>query len=153
MRRLILMILAQLAVSAAVAVPTATRAAGADPAFGLWLTPGGSAKVRVGPCAGHPSDACGILVWLRHGRDGAGAPVRDVANPDPRLRTRPLAGVALIGGFRRTGPGRWTDGHIYDPDTGKTYRSTMSVASDGTLDVAGCVLVICRSQTWTRAAD
>jgi uncharacterized protein (DUF2147 family) len=56
----------------------------------------------------------------------------------------------MIRDFSAAGPGRWEGGRIYDPKAGKTYASKIRVAPDGTLRVDGCVLMICKSQTWTR---
>ncbi|HEX5262935.1 MAG TPA: DUF2147 domain-containing protein, partial [Phenylobacterium sp.] len=69
---------------------------------------------------------------------------------DAALRSRPLIGALIISDFRREAPGHWLDGKIYDPDSGKTYKSKMLVAPDGNLKVSGCVLMFCQAQTWTR---
>jgi uncharacterized protein (DUF2147 family) len=134
-------------------VAGALWAAAADPVVGEWVVAGGSAKVRIGPCEAAPATLCGVLTWLRNGVDKSGAALLDAANPDPALRRRPLVGVAMISGFRRAEPGRWVDGRIYDPDSGKTYKSKMSMTADGKLSVSGCVLVFCQAQIWTRAAN
>jgi uncharacterized protein (DUF2147 family) len=141
-----------LAALAALAAALPAHAA-PDPAIGEWLVAGGGGRVRVAACPADPARLCGVLVWLKNALDASGAPVRDAANPDAALRRRPLVGQALISGFRREAAGRWVDGRIYDPDSGRTYRSTMRVAADGTLKVAGCVLFVCQAQTWTRVAD
>jgi|SRR5579859_1703732 len=134
----------------ALVVANSAHASG-DPALGDWLTPGGSGRIRVAACPEKPALLCGTLVWLRNPNDRSGAPLRDLANPDAALRTRPIVGISLISDFRRDATGRWVDGKIYDPNEGKTYRSKMIAQPDGTLKVAGCILVLCESQTWTRA--
>ncbi|HQN52720.1 MAG TPA: DUF2147 domain-containing protein, partial [Phenylobacterium sp.] len=73
------------------------------------------------------------------------------ANPDPKLRDRPVVGLTLIKDFRQATQGKWVDGKIYDPQTGKTYASKLSPNPDGTLKVEGCISVICQAQTWKRA--
>lgn len=94
---------------------------------------------------------CGTIVWLRRANDKAGNHLRDSSNPDAALRGRPLVGLPFLLNFKPTGrPERWTGGTIYDPDSGKSYSSKMEVAANGTLTVDGCVLFICRAQTWTR---
>lgn len=135
--------------AATMAVAHAAHAAG-DPAFGDWLTSNGSAKVRVGPCAGDPARACGTIVWMKAPNASDGQPARDTKNPNPALRSRTLVGLPFIADFRREATGRWADGRIYDPDSGKTYRSTMAIGAGDALKVAGCVLVFCQAQTWTR---
>jgi len=125
--------------------------AASDPAFGVWVTPAGDGKISVGPCAADPARACGTLVAFKLPPGTPPGPPHDAHNPDPALRNRPLMGILIVSGFRRERPGRWVDGRIYDPNDGRTYRSKMEAASDGTLKVAGCILMFCKAQTWTKA--
>ncbi len=114
----------------------AHAAPAADPTFGDWLTDAGGGKVRVGPCAANPAQACGALIWLK---------------PPADAPAGPLLGVLIISDFTREAAGNWVDGKIYDPNDGKTYKSKMSIGADGNLKVSGCVLVFCKAQTWTKA--
>jgi uncharacterized protein (DUF2147 family) len=125
---------------------TATTAMGADPAEGKWAA--GRFVIRLEPCAKSPAQLCGLVAAAPPGRDGK--PPVDSANPDPALRTRPILGLALLHGFHLDGTGRWSGGKIYDPRSGKTFDSTLAVTAAGALSVAGCVLVLCKTQTWTR---
>ncbi len=134
----------RLALAAAVSLLAATPALAADPVEGEWLTQAGNAKVRIAPCAGRADRMCGTVTWLQR------AGVKDTSNPDPSLRERPVLGMLLIRDFKQAAPGRWTDGKIYDPESGKTYNSKIRINGDGTLKVEGCVLVVCRAQTWRR---
>lgn len=118
--------------------------------LGDWLTAGAGGKVRMAACPDQPQRLCGTLVWLKQPNGEDGTPIRDGPNPDAALRTRPLLGIAIVHDFRADGPGRWTDGRIYDPNSGRTYRSKMRLDADGTLKVEGCVPVVCIGQTWTR---
>ena len=43
---------------------------------------------------------------------------------------------------------RWR-GKIYDPESGKTYRSEVN-REGAVLKVKGCISFFCRTQTWTR---
>jgi uncharacterized protein (DUF2147 family) len=136
----------------ALALGHAVRAAPAgDPTFGDWLTQARDGKVRVGPCAADPAQACGTLIWLKPPADAPPGPLHDAHNPDAALRSRPLLGVLIVSGFHRQAPGEWVDGKVYDPNDGKTYRSKMNLDPDGTLKVSGCVAVFCKTQTWTKA--
>jgi uncharacterized protein (DUF2147 family) len=138
---------------AAIAVGLAAGPAlAADPVEGVWLTQAKDAKVRIAPCPAHADQLCGEVVWLRAPNDAAGQPKHDEHNPDAKLRSRPIIGLTMIRDFHSAGAGRWEGGKIYDPKSGKTYNSKMRVASDGALKVDGCVLMICQTQTWTRAA-
>lgn len=123
----------------------------ADPAEGVWLTQAKDAKVRIAPCPAKAGQLCGEVVWLRVPNTPEGQPKHDEHNPDARLRGRPIIGLSMIRDFRPAGAGRWDGGTIYDPHSGKTYKSKMRVAADGTLKVDGCVMMFCQTQTWTRA--
>jgi uncharacterized protein (DUF2147 family) len=137
--------------AAAAAALIATPALAADPIEGDWMV-GSGTRVRIAPCAARPERMCGLIAWLKNPNDKAGQPLRDSQNPDPKLRGRPIVGIAFIRDFRRAGPGHWTGGKIYDPNSGKTYDSKVRINGDGTLKVEGCVLVICQAQTWRRPA-
>jgi uncharacterized protein (DUF2147 family) len=140
------------AIAALVLAAGASPAFAADPVEGQWLVQGGSAKVRVAPCAADKAKMCGTIVWLKNPNDKAGQPVKDANNPDASQRGKPLVGLNMIRDFKSAGPGKWTGGKIYDPGAGKTYGSKMSLNGDGTLKVEGCIAVVCQAQTWKRAS-
>lgn len=123
---------------------SAGPALAADPVEGEWLTQAGNARVKVAPCGARPDRMCGVVSWLKN------AAAKDANNPDPALRSRPVLGMALIRDFKPAGPGRWTGGKIYDPESGKTYDAKMRINPNGTLKVEGCVLVVCQAQTWKK---
>ena len=126
-------------------MPTALSAlllVAATPALaGNWVTEDRSAVVRLGACG---AGLCGRIVRVL----AQDAPRTDVNNPNRALRGRLLVGTIVLSGFRADGSG---DGRAYDPKSGRSYRSFLRLNSDGTLRVTGCVTIICRSQTWTRA--
>lgn len=76
----------------------------------------------------------------------------DDRNPDPNLRNRRLQGLTIMTGFQYDGDGRWTGGKVYDPNTGKTYKCTVTQLDDNTLKIRGYIGVSLfgRSETWTR---
>lgn len=141
-----------LAAVMALAAPSAALAQNAEAVFGYWLVENKNAVVQIAPCG---DKACGSIVWLAAPRDEAGAPKFDVRNEDPNLHARPICGLAMIGDFTRGADGRWSDGFIYSPEEGKTYKSNMHVREDGSLYVRGYVGVSLfgKSQVWTRVAD
>lgn len=120
-------------------------AASPAPISGDWINQDRSALVRIAPCG---AQLCGSVVRIL--ARGPKVPRTDVNNSDPRLRSRPLVGLRVLSGFTRSGS-RWEGGRAYDPKTGSSYRSNLEFNPNGTLKVTGCVLFICRSQTWTRA--
>jgi uncharacterized protein (DUF2147 family) len=125
------------------AVALALAAAAPPPGMtGDWRTEDGSGIVRIGACG----DAiCGRLMRVLN----PDAPPNDAHNPDRALRSRSLVGIAVLSGFARNGSGD-VQGTAYDPKSGRSYRSYLSLNADGTLRVTGCVTFICRSQTWRR---
>ncbi len=75
---------------------------------------------------------------FREGEGGpVGEPVTDRNNPDPARREQPVLGLNLLAGYRWTGE-RW-QGQIYDPESGKTYSSRMSVDRNGDLKMRGYI--------------
>jgi len=66
-------------------------------------------------------------------------------------KDQPITGMEIIRGMRANGPDAYSGGSILKPDEGKVYRSKMRLTGNGDhLEVSGCVLFICRSQTWER---
>ena len=139
---------ALMAVGLSLACAAAAQAPAPAAPLGRWLTGTKRGVVEIYPCADR---LCGKLVWLiepiRHG-----APAVDDKNPDPALQQRPLCGLTMLGDFRPSEPQHWGDGWIYDPDSGKTYRATMTVDGD-VLKLRGYVGIplFGETQTWTRA--
>jgi len=134
---------------AAAALALSTSLAQAAEPTGDWLTQDKLAVVRISTCGGK---VCGVVQWLKRPTDKVtGQPRKDDLNPDPALRQRPLLGLPMLQGFSSDAPDHWSGGTIYDPDSGKTYQSKMTVQADGDLKVEGCVLVFCKSQIWTPA--
>lgn len=76
---------------------------------------------------------------------------RDVNNPDPNLRQRSLAEVMILNDFKYD-DGKWSDGTIYDPKNGKTYRCVMRLQGDHELLIRGYVGITLfgRSEIWKR---
>ena len=136
--------------AALVAVPLAAATAAEPSPLGEWVTEGGKARVRIEPCGGGPAKLCGAITWSYRPDDAAPGPLVDANNRDPALRIRPIVGLPLLQGFAPDGAGAWGGGTIYDPEGGKTYRLKMRLAGPDRLEVEGCVLFVCRGQTWTR---
>jgi len=65
-------------------------------------------------------------------------------------KDQPITGMEIIRNMRAGSDGNYSGGTILKPDEGKVYRSKMKLIDDDTLEVSGCVLFICRSQTWQR---
>ena len=129
---------------------TALPATGRDELHGEWITPGCASRVRIHPCTAAPESTCGTITWLWESVDRAGHPVRDANNGDATLRERPLDGLEILGGLRRSEAGRWTGGSVYNPEDGRHYSANLRLRSAEVLELEGCVLFICKQQIWRR---
>ncbi len=58
-------------------------------------------------------------------------------------------GKLMVWNMMASGDKGWVNGKIWDPTKDKTYKSKMSINGDD-MEVSGCVLFVCRSQTWKR---
>src|SRR5689334_25196067 len=96
------------------------RSASSEVPDGTWLL-ANRVAVEVFECSGQ---VCGRIVWLVRPRTPEGRPDVDRLNPDPGLRQRPLCGLTIIWGLQPEGPGRWSNGSLYDPQDGNTYDIT-----------------------------
>jgi len=114
---------------------------------GVWEVEDGDIHVEIWPCG---ESLCGDIVWLKAPLGRGGQPQIDAVNEDRRLRERPLLGVELLEGFRRTAANRWEGGRIYNPRDGQTYRVDVEVLSADRLKVRGCQLVFCGEELWRR---
>ncbi|WP_326525194.1 DUF2147 domain-containing protein [Sphingomonas sp.] len=129
-------------VAAALLAAAGAAAATPAPVTGRWLTAEGKAIVEIAPCG---AQLCGQISRVLKPRPGG--PVVDANNPDPAMRTRPIEGLSILTGFTAKDD-RWA-GHIYDPESGRTYRSELA-ATGATLKVKGCFGPFCRTQVWQR---
>ncbi|WP_298918167.1 DUF2147 domain-containing protein [uncultured Algimonas sp.] len=134
------------ALSCFIALP----AAASGTVYGLWLTEEETATVRISDCgagsmAGTP---CGIVATADI---PPGEPTTDVNNDNPALRTQPIIGLTMLKGFEWDDD-RWKNGRIYNPEDGKSYKSSIRVDKDDSdiLKVKGCIAFFCQTQEWTR---
>ena len=76
----------------------------------------------------------------------------DQSNPDPARRAQVLRGQLIMQRLIYQGQGKWSDGTIYDPDSGRTYKCQLSVLDQDRIKVRGFIgfALLGRSQVWTR---
>lgn len=121
---------------AAAAVGLIGTAAQADGISGIFQTQandkGDVGMVQFGKCG---AAYCGTLVKSFH-KDGT-----EFDSPNH--------GKNIVSNMTDNGNGSFSGGTIWDPGSGKTYKSKMTL-SGKTLKVSGCVSVLCRTQTWTK---
>jgi uncharacterized protein (DUF2147 family) len=114
----------------------------ADSVLGIWLVPKEDARVTIMKCG---DKFCGKVTWLKTPED------LDTKNPDPAKKKNKILGMDMLWGFTFKND-EWVDGHIYDPDSGNTYKCKMWLKSENKLNVKGYVGIplFGRSEIWTR---
>ena len=131
--------------AAIAALASAAPLLAAQPIEGRWVTAEKDAVIQIGKCG---KSLCGriarFLVAPPQGLDQ-----RDVNNKEPRLRNRKLLGMPVLTGFSEESD-LWR-GEIYDPKSGKTYRSVVRRKDANRLEVKGCIGPFCQTQVWARA--
>lgn len=130
---------------------TPTAGAAEADILGLWLSGDGEGWIELRQ---EGDVVVGIIAGSPVSRPGR--PDRlDTLNPDPTLRHRRLQGLTFMKNFRYAGDDRWTGGTIYDPNSGKTYKGSMTLVDRDTLKLRGYVGIplFGRTDTWTRVRD
>lgn len=110
--------------------------------IGRWRDSDGESEIEIARCG--PA-LCGAIVWLKE-------PRADKSNPDPALRNRSLMGLRVLSGFRPDQGAATLSGEGYNPEDGRSYKTTLELRSKTTLSVKGCVMggLICDDDIWTR---
>ena len=130
---------------------------GPDGVLGVWVTADGKARIEV---TKRDDVYNGSIAWLKEplypadDKTAPGQPKVDRKNPDQALQSRPILGLPLIQGFKYAGDNVWSDGTVYDPDSGKLYSCKLTLMMDGSLRVRGYVGISLfgRTEIWTRPA-
>lgn len=110
---------------------------------GNWKTDDGKSIIQFYPCG---AAMCGKIARFLVPEPKGGA--RDDQNPDKALRTRKLLGLQI---FSNLAPAKARfKGKGYSPEDGRNFNA--EVWREGNvLKVRGCVTVICRTVTFTKA--
>jgi uncharacterized protein (DUF2147 family) len=113
----------------------------AEDAFGVWLNPENQSNVELYKCG---EGLCAKITKVSDGQK------TDDKNPDAAKRNRPIVGLVIMEGAKKSGANTWS-GTLYNRADGKSYSGTVTVKAKNSLDLSGCVvLVVCRTTTWTR---
>ena len=119
---------------AAVLAVTAGIAQAADPVIGTWKTQvddGAYAHVKMSACG---DKICGVIARTFN---------------DKGEYKSPNIGKRLVWDMSPSGNGAYACGRIWQPSTGKEYKSKMAL-SGNRLNVSGCFGPICKKQVWAR---
>ncbi|CAM4231102.1 hypothetical protein SAMN06265348_107196 [Pedobacter westerhofensis] len=119
-----------------------------DAILGQWINSTGEAHVEIFKKG---VKYYGKIVWLKTEKDEKGIVKTDLKNPDARLRSKPILGMEILKDFVYD-DGKWTEGKIYDPKSGKTYSCNMNIKDNEELNMRGYVGIslIGRSEVWKR---
>jgi uncharacterized protein (DUF2147 family) len=117
----------------------------AEPVTGRWVTADKDGVILIAPCG---KAVCGTLEKFLVAPP-EGVDQRDINNPDPKLRQRRLLGLPILSGF--TADNNLWRGRIYDPKSGKSYRSVIRRKGANLLEVKGCIGPFCQTQVWRSA--
>jgi len=141
-----------LALAAALLPASATSVQAGDPS-GYWRKANQGqfpAKMQLYRCSGR--GICVKIVWLKNPRDSKGRALQDVRNVKASLRKRPIEGMHIIRGMKQVSANQWK-GTVYNPEDGKTYSATVTLASSRKIVLKGCVAsFLCREQVWLRTS-
>ncbi|MCL2098362.1 MAG: DUF2147 domain-containing protein [Bacteroidales bacterium] len=121
--------------------------------LGVWYNQEKSAKIEIYQMGGK---FYGKIIWLKEANGADGNPKLDVKNSDEKLRTQSVIGLIMLKNLTYNPKNKkWEDGTIYDPASGKTYKSYAWFEGNqtNTLNVRGHLGIsswLGRSQTWER---
>lgn len=130
------------------AISFASFAQNKDAILGKWVNSTGEAHVDITKRA---DKYFGKIVWIKEPKDEKGNVKTDAKNPEASLKSRPILGLEILKDFVFD-DGKWTDGKIYDPKSGKTYSCNMTMKGNDVLNMRGYIGIslIGRSETWKR---
>jgi len=121
-----------------------------DRLTGIWEPSNGKARVKIEKIG---AKYYGKIVWLKEPNDPTtNQPKVDKNNEDESLRNTPLRGYRLLKDFVYKGKDEWSDGTIYDPENGSTYKSNIKMKDANTLEIRGYIGVeaLGRTDVWKR---
>ncbi len=138
-------VLAAIAIAAPLHAQYAPSVPPADGVLGYWSTDAGSV-LHIDHCG---SNVCITIVTISKKAPG----VIDERNPDPSLRSRPVCKIDIGTGFTLKDADHAENGKVYDPESGKTYKSVIS-SEGNTLHLRGYIgfKALGRTETWTRTS-
>jgi uncharacterized protein (DUF2147 family) len=114
----------------------------ADPtAVGVWRDNEKGSVIRVYECGGA---ICARVVTPY--QPGA----KDVYNPDPALRERPITGLVIMDKAKKSAGNSWS-GTLYNAEDGKSYSGSMIMVSGDELQMKGCAFgIFCQTRGFAR---
>lgn len=115
---------------------------------GVWINNEKDAKIEIYKSG---DKYFGKIIWAVNMYEADGKTLKkDSRNSDEQLRSRTIQNMVILSGFIYS-DGEWTGGEIYDPKSGKTYKSKMKIKGNS-LEIRGYVgnPMFGKTSTWTR---
>jgi uncharacterized protein (DUF2147 family) len=109
----------------------------ADNILGVYWTPKKDGKIEIYKSG---DKYHGKIVWATN-------PRKDTKNPDKTLQQRSLVGATILTDFEYKN-GKYDDGEIYDPESGKTYSCVMRL-NGNKLNIKGYIGITLFGRTET----
>jgi uncharacterized protein (DUF2147 family) len=121
-----------------------------NPPLGIWIPKEKDSHIEVYK---NGDKYFGKIIWIQEQDKGK----LDTNNPDDKLKTQPVLNLVFLNNFKEDEPGKeWSDGTVYDPHNGKTYKGKIYYRPEtDTLELRGYVGIplFGRTETWTRLKD
>lgn len=117
---------------------------------GIWVSDGKDAKVEIYKAG---DKYFGRIVWTKNMYEADGKTLKkDIKNSNKKLQDRTILNLVVLSGLTYNN-GEWSGGEIYDPKSGKTYKSRVKVKGNS-LEVRGFIgaPMFGRTTTWTRVS-
>ncbi|MCF6364706.1 MAG: DUF2147 domain-containing protein [Bacteroidales bacterium] len=103
---------------------------------GVWLTPKNRSAIKII----EKDNICyGQIVWQKEPNDQNGNPKKDINNPNPKLRHKPLTGLVIMKNLKYEKNENCLKGTIYNPESGNTYKIKVELLNPETLKVRGYI--------------
>ena len=127
---------------------TFSYAQSADDVVGKWISSSKEAHIQIYKKA---NSYFGKIVWLKTPNKENGKPILDEKNPNAKLRARAVLGLEIVKDLKYNNS-NWDDGTIYDPKSGKTYSSKITLNGNNQINLRGYIglSLIGRSEVWTK---
>ena len=114
---------------------------------GVWFNTDKTAQIEI---LENDNQLIGKIIWIKQ-EAGVPAYFTDVVNSDSSLRDRPLMGLTILDGLVYKN-GIWSDGKIYDPQSGISYSCELQLKKKDILEIKGYLgeSWVSRTVEWNR---
>ena len=115
--------------------------------IGVWYNTEKTAQIEI---MENEDEMIGKLVWIQLD-EGDPETLTDLVNSDSSLRNRPLMGLTILKGLKYKN-GIWSEGEIYDPESGLSYTCEIQLKKKDLLEVKGFLgdSWVSRTVEWNR---